>query len=255
MTITAIPVTIVATHNALPLDFTASGLLYPNGHVIPISSFTDDSGMEFKPDPENGMTLFASEIVLQDGRTRIVDETKAGIFVRMHPFNKGFVFFEDGGVHIENPFISSCGQFECKPTDYGFEVWDLGGGTKGYGKQLPDGNRIILTNQEGNDLPTGEDDALIGLYSADGEEIHCHDLPTADVLMNRIKGHTHRELYPEQYSHSLCGKKVEVAPGPAGECITGTVQRVVNSRFGELAILEEHGDEKAWAVSHLREIP
>lgn len=254
MKITAIPVTIVATHSALPLDYTAVGLLYPNGHVIPTTSFKDESGAEFKPDPENGITLFASEIILPDGRSRIVDEAKAGIFVRMHPFNKGFVFFEEGGIHIENPFISSCGRFECKPTDYGFEVWDLGGGTKGYGKQLPDGNRIILTNQEGDDLPTGEEDALIGLYNSDAEEILCHDVPTAEVLMNRINGHTHRELYPEQYSHALCGKKVEVISGPSGERITGTVLRVVNSRFGQLAILEEHGDDKAWAIGNLRQI-
>lgn len=255
MKITATPVTLVATHNALPLDYTAPALLYPNGHVIPTGSFKDASGIEVIPEAENGNTLVASEIIFSDGRTRIVDEAKAGIFVRMHPFNKGFVFFEEGGVHIENPFISSCGRFDCSPADYGFEIWDLGGGTKGYGKQLPDGNRIILTNQEGDSLPTGETDALIGLYSSDGEEIHCHDLPTAAVLMNRISGHTHRELYPEQYSHALCGKKVEVSPGTDGVFIIGTVQRVVNSRFGQLAIFEEHGDEKAWAVSQLRVIP
>lgn len=59
-------------------------------------------------------------------------------------------------------------------------------------------------------------------------------------------GKTHKEMYPEQYRHSLCGQKSKVVI--RGEVKkTGTVERVVNSRFGALAVFE--GDnEQAWAV-------
>ena len=48
-----------------------------------------------------------------------------------------------------------------------------------------------------------------------------------------IRGKTHAELYPDQYTHSLCGKRVRTADGK-----TGKVRRVVQSRFGPLAILD-----------------
>lgn len=48
---------------------------------------------------------------------------------------------------------------------------------------------------------------------------------------------THRELYPEQYAHPLVGKRVKT---PANT--EGVVERVVDTRWGKLAILENtHG--------------
>ncbi len=52
---------------------------------------------------------------------------------------------------------------------------------------------------------------------------------------------THREQYPEQYIHQLVGRQVRIGDK------TGIVGRVVDTRFGKLAILE--GDnETAYAL-------
>ena len=48
------------------------------------------------------------------------------------------------------------------------------------------------------------------------------------------------ETHPEQYNHPLCGKAVNVVfDGVLLE--SGTVERVVNTRFGQLAILMGNG--------------
>jgi len=72
------------------------------------------------------------------------------------------------------------------------------------------------------------------------------------VLHNK----THKELYPEQYAHPLCGKWVAIQgtydKDEDGE-VTGLVVRVVSSRFGQLAIL--HGSERlAYSVRKCRVI-
>jgi len=58
---------------------------------------------------------------------------------------------------------------------------------------------------------------------------------------------THRETYPEQYEHPLCGRRVRVVTG-AGFQTDGVVERVVSTRFGLLAHLE--GEPRvAWALN------
>ncbi len=55
---------------------------------------------------------------------------------------------------------------------------------------------------------------------------------------------THRETYPEQYTHPLVGKEVRIKISTT----TGTVDRVVTSaQFGQLAHLT--GSDVFWAVS------
>jgi hypothetical protein len=52
---------------------------------------------------------------------------------------------------------------------------------------------------------------------------------------------THKETYPEQYTHPLVGKQVRVVivkQGGAREIARGTLTRVVSSSFGQLAILD-----------------
>lgn len=73
-------------------------------------------------------------------------------------------------------------------------------------------------------------------------------------MTTRAATTAHRDRYPEQYTHPLCGKTVRIAVC-AGEEIRGTVLRVVPSRFGALAILAEHGAACAWAVQDCEEIP
>ncbi len=57
---------------------------------------------------------------------------------------------------------------------------------------------------------------------------------------------SHRELYPDQYAHPLCGKRVRVKSDDHE--FEDVVERVVMSRFGELAILEGQPHTKAWSV-------
>lgn len=59
----------------------------------------------------------------------------------------------------------------------------------------------------------------------------------------------HRARHPEQYTHPLVGAWVRAPDGS-----TGNVTRVVQSRFGLLAILEDN-DRRAWPVDDLVELP
>lgn len=61
----------------------------------------------------------------------------------------------------------------------------------------------------------------------------------------------HRQLYPEQYSHRLVGRRVSILKGK----IRGTVERVVSSgRFGPLVVLKEYGGAKAWLLKDAKEV-
>lgn len=71
---------------------------------------------------------------------------------------------------------------------------------------------------------------------------------------------THREMYPDQYSHPRCGQHVQVVykgkltTKRDGTPVTGIIERVVNSRYGLIAILEgsrfgENDGDPAWLLS------
>ena len=54
----------------------------------------------------------------------------------------------------------------------------------------------------------------------------------------------HRELYPEQYTHPLVGRRVEVRDG--GRVLAhGVVARVFDTRYGQLVELEGQAG-RAW---------
>ena len=65
------------------------------------------------------------------------------------------------------------------------------------------------------------------------------------------KTRTHRECHPDQYTHPLCGKKVKVRTS-AGFTTEGVVERVVGTRWGPLAHLDNSGDT-AYHVSDCKE--
>ena len=50
---------------------------------------------------------------------------------------------------------------------------------------------------------------------------------------------THKESFPEQYQHPMVGRLVFVTH-QGDEVMRGTVARVVQSRFGQLAHFEGH---------------
>jgi hypothetical protein len=65
---------------------------------------------------------------------------------------------------------------------------------------------------------------------------------------------SHRDCYPEQYSHPIVGKRVSL-PGILvhGLPARGVVERVVPTRFGPLAILDSN-PHAAYLLSECREI-
>ena len=71
--------------------------------------------------------------------------------------------------------------------------------------------------------------------------------------MKRNATGTHREAYPEQYSHPRCGQQVRVTH-EGEEVARGLIERVVFSRFGPLAILDSTGCEKAWSLGACEEV-
>jgi hypothetical protein len=58
----------------------------------------------------------------------------------------------------------------------------------------------------------------------------------------------HREAYPGQYTHRLVGREVIVYGSSGTLLASGKVERVVNSRFGPLAIIEGDKDGSAYAL-------
>lgn len=58
-----------------------------------------------------------------------------------------------------------------------------------------------------------------------------------------LRTKSHRELYGDQYSHPLCGKRVQVRikSHPNSVVPDGTIERVVSSRFGVVASAPEWG--------------
>ena len=59
----------------------------------------------------------------------------------------------------------------------------------------------------------------------------------------------HKEMYPEQYAHALCGETVYVRDSKPQ--ITGVVERVVSSRFGQLAHLKQSDPKTFYGVNQL----
>lgn len=104
------------------------------------------------------------------------------------------ISFEHKGVVIFNPFIAESGNRPVSPAHYGFKVVGTGGGCEALIRPLPDGRTIWLTDLGGLTLPVTAEDALIGLFSDEGEQLECHRLPTADDLEQISSGAETAEL-------------------------------------------------------------
>lgn len=99
------------------------------------------------------------------------------------PYDLELMAFEFEGTCIQNPFVSECSRFPASPTYYGFEVYDTGGGCQAYKRDMPNGNYLLLTTEDGL-LPDEESDvdgAIMGLYTPDGEQIA--QINVADIPM------------------------------------------------------------------------
>jgi hypothetical protein len=73
----------------------------------------------------------------------------------------------------------------------------------------------------------------------------CGDGVTRSV--KQLQSGSHREAYPEQYSHPRCGETVRVMHN-GEEIRRGKIDRVVPSRFGLLCALDDMSDSM-WALA------
>lgn len=75
-----------------------------------------------------------------------------------------FPGFEHEGKLITNPTASDAGAVS--PAHYGFSLWETGGGCTAWGKHLPDGTEIMVTdlNGTGHELPEPGEPCLVGLH-------------------------------------------------------------------------------------------
>jgi hypothetical protein len=60
---------------------------------------------------------------------------------------------------------------------------------------------------------------------------------------------THKELYPEQYTHPLIGKTVRILSDGKSPRRTFTVERIVDTMFGQLA--PKPNTREAYALNDL----
>lgn len=79
-----------------------------------------------------------------------------------------------------------------------------------------------------------------------------------DAELERIgNANSHREAYPDQYSHPLVGKRVAVHAShthPHTVNARGTVKRVMRSQWGEIVqLVEQEHDNTYWLAQHCRE--
>ena len=61
---------------------------------------------------------------------------------------------------------------------------------------------------------------------------------------------SHRESYPWQYEHKRVGERVKVVQQDR-ELAKGTITRVVNSRFEQIAFLDDNNDT-GYLLSHCK---
>lgn len=75
-----------------------------------------------------------------------------------------FPGFEHEGKRITNPTASDAGTVS--PSHYGFEQWQTGGGCTAWGKHLPDGTEIMVTDLDGtsHEMPEPGEPFLVGLH-------------------------------------------------------------------------------------------
>jgi hypothetical protein len=77
-------------------------------------------------------------------------------------------------------------------------------------------------------------------------ERSASSMPASAVRPSDKPGDAHRRAYPEQYTHPLVGTSVSVVIKGSVKA-QGTVLRVVQSRFGPLAKLDD-ATETFWSV-------
>ena len=108
---------------------------------------------------------------------------------RRAPYDPALLAFQHEGKEIRNPLQAAgpaCVYWVSAET-YGFYPFHTGGGCMALRKDLPNGNYLLLTTDDGGyipDEPGDAEDAGMSLYSADGEplaDINLRDVPEPAV--------------------------------------------------------------------------
>jgi hypothetical protein len=75
------------------------------------------------------------------------------------------ITFEHKGMDIHNPFFSSCGRFAVSSFEYGFVEIISDGKIKALRKDLDNGQYLLVSDKDGQDMPEEWQSAYISLYS------------------------------------------------------------------------------------------
>lgn len=88
------------------------------------------------------------------------------------PYDPQVLAFVHLDMEIRNPLMSECGRLDVDPEYFGFEVYSTGGGCQALIKTLPNGDYLLLTDEDGFTIPaTGDTTALLGRYNCKGKPI------------------------------------------------------------------------------------
>jgi len=73
--------------------------------------------------------------------------------------------------------------------ELGFEVWGTGNGSVAYGRNLPEGRSVLVTNTDGNWIPDEDDDeaVLVGIYNENGESESVQAYPSCSAAILTIR--------------------------------------------------------------------
>jgi hypothetical protein len=91
-------------------------------------------------------------------------------------YDPALLAFDHEGAEIRNPFLSPDGMEIVDPVaTYGFAEIHTGGGCMALSRALPCGGSIILTDNDGSELPYQREmaEALIGRWDKEGEQLAC----------------------------------------------------------------------------------
>jgi hypothetical protein len=90
----------------------------------------------------------------------------------LRQYDPDLLSFEHEGYQIRDPMQSECSRFHIDPRKYGFEEYHTGGGCMALIKDLPSGEYLLLTDENGDDIPAiGDQEALLGRYTTEGEPV------------------------------------------------------------------------------------
>lgn len=109
------------------------------------------------------------------------------------PYDPAILAFEFEGRQIRNPLYEPDGEFHIPAENYGFYHHHTGDGCMALRKDLPNGDYLLLTTEDGSSIPDmieGSEDAILGRWTADGEAL-------ALIVLGNVPEHRLHEIHLE----------------------------------------------------------